>query len=234
MFCTGLIMSLVFTSVASGEAPELSSKDGNPSAFDQKIIVQEDISALRKTGLMSSPFRSRAASENLNHGIPRTNSAENPLALTPAIDGYLILADYSDTSCSAVEFAEVYLLNACVQDTYNKGNYRYTATTSSYDVTLYSDTACTTVIKTSVAKPYTGACTNSRKVSVSSSGSVSSTGPLAYLRFLTKYLRCIFYYVCSLYASNLVVKVLAVRYPSCSTPHSFFRHFIRLPHSLSS
>ena len=174
-----ILASLAATSAASGGIAELFSKNASPSA--DKALNSALVAESR--GQISLQFTAPKAVKHLDSSSHRIFSLESPLASTTLLTGNIFFGRYSDDACTSVAFLEVNPLNVCI----NVGSAiyeKYTATLLTYDVSTYSDAACTTVVKAPTTTTYYTFCSDSEMTYVSTSSVVSSVTPIASLRLV--------------------------------------------------
>ena len=170
-----ILASLAATSAASGGVA------GNgylpaDGALSSALVAES-------RGQISLQFTVPKAARHLDPSSQRIFSLESPLASTTLLTGNIFFGRYSDDACTSVAFLEVNPLNVCI----NVGSAiyeKYTATASTYDVSTYSDAACTTVVKTSTMTSYDTSCSDSVMTYVSTSSVVSSVTPMASFRLV--------------------------------------------------
>jgi hypothetical protein len=95
-------------------------------------------------------------------------------------NGYLNLATFTDSSCTALSYAEIIPLNNCYS--FASTYFMFTATSTTYSASTYSDANCQKITKTVGPYIYSSICTSSAKKNVSPTMQISSTTPVVFLK----------------------------------------------------
>lgn len=92
--------------------------------------------------------------------------------------GYVVVANYVDSGCQALSYADYYPLNNCYLES---GQYKmWTATATDYVSSIYSDAKCQNLVSTLPTVPYTDACADSGKKYVSTTKTIPSITPVVF------------------------------------------------------
>lgn len=95
-----------------------------------------------------------------------------------ASSGFFFMVGYTDSTCTAVGYAEVYPLNICCFYVFEKvqSYAKFTATSDQYVIQQYSDSACMTAVGTAQTTSYTTSCSyKNTKFFVQSTNEVPTT-----------------------------------------------------------
>ena len=182
------ISTLLPTFSATNLLRELSLNDRGPFA----LINQTAVGDSPVIGEMGATSQNSALSMRLDtsiQGSQLTHSQDRLLQQsTTPLNGYLIVATYSDNTCTTEIVADATLLNFCMKDTTNGGTeYMILTATESYSFkTFYFDKECTQVISVRKPKTYLIGCTGSSLTYVSESSIPPSTVLMASQRYTVR------------------------------------------------
>ena len=160
--------SLVPTSCASNLLRKLSVNDGDviapnqPSLGDSPVIGE--IEAISQDSALS--MRLDTSIGSFQQPYPQ----ESLLVSTTSLTGYLMIAIFTDTTCTKIQSALAQLLDACIE--VSSGYQKLTTTATDYITTYYSDKECTMVTSTDAPAPFTSGC-NGYMIYVSANGVLS-------------------------------------------------------------
>lgn len=181
------ISTLLPTFSATNLLRKLSLNDRGPYALINQTVVGDSPGI----GEMGATSQNSALSVRLDtsiQGSQQTYSQDRLLQSATPLNGYLIVATYSDNTCTTEIVADATLLNFCMKDTTNGGTEYMTLTaTESYSFkTFYFDKECTQVISVRKPKTYLIGCTESSLTYVSESSIPPSTVLMASERYTVR------------------------------------------------
>ena len=159
-----LVAILLLRDAAASAYDQHQMKDGHSSAFKSQIrAIMSELTSEVNTSTNRTIYSKSSSTIALGEDL---------------LEGYLNLAAFTDTSCTALSYAEIIPLNNCY--TFASTYYMFTATSTAYSASSYNDAKCQTITKTVGPYIYSSTCTSSAKKFISTTTQISSTTPVVF------------------------------------------------------